>query len=107
MSDSREDLIYKAKVCEQTERYEAMLEYMNKVLAFDQEISAEERNLLSVAYKNSVSSKRTSWRITENLEKKESQKTQNDEQQMHMSLLKKFKAKIEGELDKSCNEIIK
>lgn len=74
MTDKREDLIYMAKVCEQTERYEEMLEYMKKVLGFDQEISSEERNLLSVAYKNSVSSKRTAWRIIENLAKKENQK---------------------------------
>lgn len=64
---------------------------MNKVLGFDQEISSEERNLLSVAYKNSVSSKRTAWRIIENLEKKENQKQQSQDQQMHLNLIKKFK----------------
>lgn len=74
MSDSREDLVYMAKVCEQTERFEDMLEYMKSILGFDQELSAEERNLLSVAYKNSVGPKRTAWRIIENQEKKESSK---------------------------------
>ena len=106
MTEKRDDLIYMAKVCEQTERYEEMLQYMNKVLDFDQEISSEERNLLSVAYKNSVSSKRTAWRIIENLEKKENQKQQSQEQQMHLNLIKKFKKQIETELDKSCNNII-
>lgn len=106
MSDSRADLIYMAKVCEQTERYEEMLDYMKKVLNFDEEISSEERNLLSVAYKNSVSSKRTAWRIIENLEKKENQKQASPEQEMHLKLIKKFKSQIENELDVSCNEII-
>ena len=33
MSDlNRDELIYMAKVCEQTERFEDMLEYMKKVL---------------------------------------------------------------------------
>ena len=77
MSDNREDLVYMAKVCEQTERFEDMLEYMKSILGFDQELSAEERNLLSVAYKNSVGPKRTAWRIIENQEKKESSKQQN------------------------------
>lgn len=107
MSDSRDDLVYMAKVCEQTERYEEMLKYMNQVLNFDQEISQEERNLLSVAYKNSVSSKRTAWRIIENLEKKENQKAQSPDQQMHLELIQKFRKKIEQELDVSCNDIIK
>ncbi len=102
MSDSREDLVYMAKVCEQTERFEDMLEYMKSILGFDQELSAEERNLLSVAYKNSVGPKRTAWRIIENQEKKESSKQQNADQQMHLNLIKKFKSQIEKELDDQC-----
>ena len=54
MSLSREENIYMTKVAEQTERFEDMLEYIKKVVTgFDQELSVEERNLLSVAYKNS------------------------------------------------------
>lgn len=30
--DKRDDLVYMAKVCEQTERYEDMLEYMKQIL---------------------------------------------------------------------------
>ena len=63
---NRDDLVYMAKVCEQTERYEDMLTYMKKILEFKQELSTEERNLLSVAYKNSVGPKRTAWRIIDN-----------------------------------------
>ena len=44
---------------------------MKKVLVHKQSLKEEERNLLSVAYKNTVGSKRTQWRITETLEKKE------------------------------------
>jgi 14-3-3 protein epsilon len=54
MSLSREENIYMTKVSEQTERFEDMLDYIKKVVTgFDQELSVEERNLLSVAYKNS------------------------------------------------------
>jgi 14-3-3 protein epsilon len=50
-----------AKIAEQTERFEDMLDYMKKVVQVEQDLSVEERNLLSVAYKNSVGSRRTAW----------------------------------------------
>lgn len=62
MSLSREESIYMAKIAEQTERFENMLDYMKNVVQAGQDLSTEERNLLSVAYKNSVGSRRTAWR---------------------------------------------
>lgn len=99
---TREEHIYMAKVCEQTERFENMLESMKAVITeFNQELSAEERNLLSVAYKNSVGSRRTAWRVLVSLEGKEDSKNPS-----HSALLKEYKAKIEKELETICNEII-
>jgi 14-3-3 protein epsilon len=37
----------------------------------DTQLSVEERNLLSVAYKNVVGARRASWRILDSIEKKE------------------------------------
>ena len=52
-----------------------MLEYIKKVVTgFDQELSVEERNLLSVAYKNSIGSRRTAWRAISSIEQKEESK---------------------------------
>jgi len=48
-----------------------MLDYMKKVVNLGQELSIEERNLLSVAYKNSVGSRRTAWRALSSIEQKE------------------------------------
>ena len=48
-----------AKITEQTERFEDMLEAMNKVVQANADLSVEERNLLSVAYKNTIGSRRT------------------------------------------------
>lgn len=106
MTESREDLVYMAKICEQTERFDDMLEYMKRILGYKEELSTEERNLLSVAYKNCVSPKRTAWRIIENQEKKENAKQSNAEQQLHLKLITQQKAKIEKELEQLCNEII-
>eukprot|EP01016_Furgasonia_blochmanni_P024736 TRINITY_DN266_c0_g3_i1.p1 TRINITY_DN266_c0_g3~~TRINITY_DN266_c0_g3_i1.p1 ORF type:complete len:296 (-),score=142.43 TRINITY_DN266_c0_g3_i1:70-957(-) len=100
MSLSREELIYMAKISEQTERFEDMLEYMKKVAA-DQELSVEERNLLSVAYKNTVGSRRTAWRALSSIEQKEESKGGK-----HLQLLRDYKKKIEGELNNFCNDVL-
>merc|ERR1711963_1318602 len=48
---------------EQAERYDEMSEHMESVAKTWDELSVEERNLLSVAYKNAVGSRRAAWRI--------------------------------------------
>jgi 14-3-3 protein epsilon len=45
-----------------------MLSNMKQVVKMEQELSIEERNLLSVAYKNSVGSRRTAWRAISSIE---------------------------------------
>ena len=54
---SREELVQKAKIAEQAERYDDMAESMKKVtelLGESELLSTDERNLLPVAYKNVV-----------------------------------------------------
>ncbi len=58
MSLSRDELIYMSRIAEQTERFEDMLNYMKQVVNTGNELNVEERNLLSVAYKNSVGTRR-------------------------------------------------
>ena len=48
-----------------------MLDAMNKVISANADLSVEERNLLSVAYKNTIGSRRTAWRALSSIEKKE------------------------------------
>ena len=60
-----------AKITEQTERFEDMLDAMNKVVSANADLSGEERSLLSVAYKNTIGSRRTAWRALSSIEKKE------------------------------------
>lgn len=66
-SRSSEDLINLAKFAEQAERYDDMAEYMKQFVEGTREngkpLSQEQRNLLSVAFKNVVGAKRSSWRI--------------------------------------------
>ena len=55
-----------------------MVESMKAVAAQDVELSVEERNLLSVAYKNVIGARRASWRIISSLEQKEEQKKEKE-----------------------------
>merc|ERR1711957_1028894 len=66
------------------------------------ELSAEERNLLSVAYKNAVGSRRAAWRIITSVKEKETSKG-NAEQAEYA---KEYCAKVEGELQKICDTIL-
>lgn len=54
MSDKREEYTYMARLSEQTERWEDMVEYMKRVIDITKDLNNEERNLLSIAYKNTV-----------------------------------------------------
>merc|ERR1739838_602850 len=60
----------RAKLAEQAERYDDMATAMKQVTETGVELSNEERNLLSVAYKNVVGARRSSWRVISSIEQK-------------------------------------
>jgi 14-3-3 protein epsilon len=99
---TRDKSVYFAKLAEQAERYDEMADYMKEVGNIPQELSVEERNLLSVAYKNAVGSRRAAWRIITSIEQKEKSKgnTQNAE------FCHEYVGKVEKELDTICNTIL-
>jgi len=102
MPASRDDDVYQAKLAEQAERYEEMVDSMKKVAKTDQELTVEERNLLSVAYKNLIGARRASWRIITNIEGKEESKSETDK----MALIKKYRSQVEKELRDICQDIL-
>jgi len=73
MSDPKE-FLFMARLSEQTERFEDMINYMKKYIDITKDLKDEERNLLSIAYKNAVSSRRTAWRAISAFENKEKSK---------------------------------
>merc|ERR1712025_1541101 len=66
------------------------------------ELSVEERNLLSVAYKNAVGSRRAAWRIITSVEQKE--KSRGNEENAKWA--KEYCSKVETELQKICDTIL-
>ncbi|XP_049917432.1 14-3-3 protein beta/alpha-like [Epinephelus moara] len=95
----RADSIQKAKLAEQAERYEDMAENMKVVTENGDELSNEERNLLSVAYKNVVGARRSSWRVLSSVGLKSCEKKQD--------IVKEYKAEVEKELQEICNNVLK
>lgn len=59
-----------------------MVEAMKKVASLDVELTVEERNLLSVAYKNVIGARRASWRIISSIEQKEENKGAEEKLEM-------------------------
>jgi hypothetical protein len=77
-----------------------MAQFMKNVTEEGTELSNEERNLLSVAYKNVVGARRSSWRVISSIE----QKTEGSEKKQHMA--KEYREKVEQELDGICQEVL-
>merc|ERR1712151_34048 len=67
-----------------------------------QELSVEERNLLSVAYKNAVGSRRAAWRIISSVEQKETSKGNTD----NANFANEYRKTVEAELQKLCETIL-
>jgi 14-3-3 protein epsilon len=85
-------------LAEQAERFDEMVADMKEVAKQPTELTVEERNLLSVAYKNVIGSRRASWRVVTSIEQKgESEK---------MGIIRDYKSKIETELVDICHDIL-
>jgi len=95
--NKKEDLVLLAKVAEKADRYEDMCELLSAVVKIQKgKLDAEERNILSVAYKNVVGTKRASWRTLNQQESNDDNKT----------YIQKFKTQVEEELKDKCQEIL-
>jgi len=96
----KDELVQRAKLAEQAERYDDMAQAMKAVTEGNIELSNEERNLLSVAYKNVVGARRSSWRVITSIE----QKTEGSEKKRSMS--SEYRKKVEQELRDICNDVL-
>ena len=70
-----------------------------------EELGVEERNLLSVAYKNVIGARRASWRIVSSIESKEESKYGAESDTV--KLIQKYKANVEKELSDVCERVLR
>ena len=95
-----EELIFLARVAEQAERFEDMVDFLEKVLKEKGgSVSSDERNLLSVAFKNLISSKRAACRTITAIE-------QNPKYAKFSDDLARYKLDIESKLTADCQRIV-
>ena len=99
---TREEYVYLSKLYEKAEKYNEMFKYVNKFVELEPKLTKDERNILSSGYKNIVSDKRASWRILNNMEKREEKKNTSQ-----ISNIREVKDNIEKELSQICDEIQK
>lgn len=93
-------LVQQAKLGEQAERYDDMAKAMKELVETGADLTNEERNLLSVAYKNVVGARRSSWRVISSIE----QKTESSDKKQAMA--REYKEKIEKELEEICKDVL-
>ncbi len=81
-------------------RWDDMVQTMKQVVDLGHELADEERTLLSVAYKNKLGARRSSWKTITKIEKK----TQDRRKQI---LNREYRKNIEREIQSICNDILK
>jgi len=89
-----------ARTAETAERYDDMCKFMRALVEWTDskaekvDLTVEERNLLSVAYKNVIGARRASWR------------TLNVDEHKDDELIKLYKRQVETELDAICKDVL-
>jgi len=98
--DERQALVFMARTAETAERYEDMCKIMRDLVVFighnNQELTVEERNLLSVAYKNVIGSRRAAWRTL----------NAGVDEGKFDDLVVAYRKQVEGELSDVCLDVL-
>lgn len=103
MSAKYEKNVYLAMLAEQCNRFEEMGEFLEQMLkSREKDLNSDERNLLSIAYKNNITSRRTALRTIIAYEMKEKKKDNSS----FLAYIQEYRKKIEEELSKMCGNVI-
>ena len=97
MSDF-EEKIYLARVAEQCEMYDDMIQFLNILKTKKNDLTVDERNLVSVAYKNEITKRRSAWRAISTI-------ASNQKYEKYEGVLKKYNDQIVGEMEKIWSDI--
>jgi 14-3-3 protein epsilon len=102
MSAARELKFFLARVADQAERYADVITYLNDIIGQDANLTADERNLLSVAYKALTGSRRSALRTINAFLEDENIKGIPE----RLAKLTELRTTLVAELDKYCDELI-
>jgi len=103
MADRYEKQVYLAMLAEQCSRFEDMMEFLEEMVKGKKDdLTSDERNLLSIAYKNTISLRRQAIRTLMAYELKEKKR----EDSLYLTYIVEYKNKVEKELEALCLKII-
>lgn len=103
MSEKYEKNVYLAMLAEQCNRFEDMMEFLEDMVKSKKEdLSSDERNLLSIAYKNTVSQRRQAVRTLLAYEIKEKKKPESH----YLEYIIEYKKRVEAELAQFCQRVV-
>ena len=103
-STKYEKNVYLAMLAEQCSRFNEMVSFLEDMLKQrDKDLNSDERNLLSIAYKNSISGLRSALRTIMAYENKEKKK----ENSTFLPYIQEYRKKVEDELTKTCKNVLK
>ena len=95
-----EKKIFMARVADQSERYEDMVEFLEQIIEeSSDDVSMDVKNLLSVGFKNLISAQRSAYKTVQAIE-------QNKKYAEYSSNCAEYKEKISGELESNCERVI-
>src|SRR3989338_2330624 len=80
-----------------------MAESIKKIVNLNVELTKEERNLFSTAFKNKIGIRRSNWRTICSIQKKENEKNGNE---FKLNIISNYKLKIEKEIEEICNNVL-
>ena len=104
MKQSERDIdIYVAQILDQTNLPQEMVKLMKRVIELNPDLSADERNLLSVAYKNAINQPRKGIRSLDVTIDQEQREGTNNESRI--SSLRDIRTKMFQELSATCNDV--
>merc|ERR1711970_216849 len=110
-NDMAKSALEMAKIAEQAERYEDMVAEMKKIVddgVKGDELSVEERNLISVGYKNMMSVRRTAWRTIQQVEEEEARKNSTPGAAENLAAYKQnIASEVFDLIDQVCANIVK
>jgi 14-3-3 protein epsilon len=102
MSDGYEKQVYLAMLAEQCNRFEDMSEFLEEMVKGKKDdLSSDERNLLSIAYKNTISLRRQAIRTLMAYESKEKKKSDSP----YLPYIVEYKERVENELETLAKKI--
>jgi len=101
--EERKGLVHMARTSEMAERYDDMCVFMKELVNLSdkdkKDLSVDERNLLSVSYKNVIGARRASWRTLNACGDEEESKS-------HPGIIDVYKQQVATELHFICKEVL-